>query len=58
MDGHSWLEQDVIVVGYRVYLLVDNDGGGGWYLYSSQRSVVKPDGKDEGGSENYSAGCQ
>ncbi len=46
MDGGSWLEQDVIVVGCGIYLLIDNDGGGGvWYLYSSQRSVVKPDGE-------------
>ncbi len=59
MDGHSWLEQDVIVVGCRVYLLIDNDCGGGvGYLYSSQRSVVKPDSEDEGSSEKNGAKCQ
>ncbi len=49
VDGRSWLEQDVIVSGHGVYLLIDNDSGG---PFSSQQSVVKPDGEDDG------AGCQ
>ncbi len=59
MDSCLRLERDVIVVECRVYLLIDNDGGGSvGYLYSSQQSVVKPDGKDEGGGEENSTGCQ
>ncbi len=59
MDGHSWLEWDVIVSGCRVYLLIDNDGRGGiGYLYSLQWSVVKPDGEDESGGEKDGTGCQ
>ncbi len=59
MDSHSWLEWDVIVSGCGVDLLIDNDGEGGiGYLYSSQQSVVKPDGEDEGGSEKNGTGCQ
>ncbi len=58
MDGRLRLEWDVIVNGCRVYLLIDNDGGGGWYLYSLQWSVVKPEGEDEGGGEKGKAGCQ
>ncbi len=59
MDGHLWLEWDVIIVGCRAYLLVDNDSGGSCgYLYLLQRSVMKPDGEDEGGSEENGARCQ
>ncbi len=57
MDGRLWLEWDVIGSGCGVYLLIDNDGGGGiGYLYSSQRSVVKPDSEDEGSGEKCEAG--
>ncbi len=59
MDSHLWLEWDVIVVRYRVYLLIDNDSGSSvGYLYLSQRSVVKPDSEDEGSGEENETWCQ
>ncbi len=57
MDGCSWLERNVI--GDGVYLLIDNDSGGGvGYLHLSQRSVVKPDSDNESGGKKGGRGCQ
>ncbi len=59
MNGCSWLEWNVIVVGHGIYLLIDNDGGDSvGYLYLSQQSVVKSDSDDECGSEKNGTRCQ
>ncbi len=42
-----------------VYLLVNNDGGGGvGYLYSLQQSIVEPDSNDKSSGKKGGGWCQ